>query len=147
MNHYTILNISMRLYHMCVRYLVTWNIAQKTNAHKIQRRPCNCIRTQTPQQVSYRVFTVSILEKYNTHDDVIKWKRFPRYWPFVRGIHRSPVNSQHKCPWRGTDIILICAWINGWVNNRKAGDLRRYHAHYGAIVMHSTDTALRSIFH
>ena len=30
------------------------------------------------------------------HDDVIKWKHFPRYWPFVRGIHRSPVNSQHK---------------------------------------------------
>ena len=22
------------------------------------------------------------------HDDVIKWKHFPRYWPFVRGIHR-----------------------------------------------------------
>ena len=30
------------------------------------------------------------------HDDVIKWKRFPRYWLFVRGIHRSPVNSSHK---------------------------------------------------
>ena len=26
---------------------------------------------------------------YRTHDDVIKWKHFPRYWPFVRGIHRS----------------------------------------------------------
>ena len=24
-----------------------------------------------------------------SHDDVIKWKHFPRYWPFVRGIHRS----------------------------------------------------------
>ena len=23
------------------------------------------------------------------HDDVIKWKHFPRYWSFVRGIHRS----------------------------------------------------------
>ena len=22
------------------------------------------------------------------HDEVIKWKHFPRYWPFVRGIHR-----------------------------------------------------------
>ena len=30
------------------------------------------------------------------HDDVIKWKHFPRYWPFVRGIHRSPVNYPHK---------------------------------------------------
>ena len=25
------------------------------------------------------------------HDDVIKWKHFPCYWPFVRGVHRSPV--------------------------------------------------------
>ena len=33
-----------------------------------------------------------------THDDVIKWKHFPRYWPFVRGIHRWPVNSPHKRP-------------------------------------------------
>ena len=30
------------------------------------------------------------------HDDVIKWKHYTRYWPFVRGIHRSPVNSPHK---------------------------------------------------
>ena len=28
-----------------------------------------------------------------SHDDVIKWEHFPRYWPFVRGIHWSPVNS------------------------------------------------------
>ena len=32
----------------------------------------------------------------SAHDDVIKWKQFPRYWPFVRGTHRSPVNSRHK---------------------------------------------------
>ena len=30
------------------------------------------------------------------HDDVIKWKHFLRYWPFVRGIHWSPVSSPHK---------------------------------------------------
>ena len=30
------------------------------------------------------------------HDDVIQWKHFPCYWPFVRGIHRSPVNSPRK---------------------------------------------------
>ena len=30
------------------------------------------------------------------HDDVIKWTYFPRYWPFVRGIHRSPVISPHN---------------------------------------------------
>ena len=33
------------------------------------------------------------------HDDVIKWKHFPCYFPFVQGIHRSPVNSSHKGQW------------------------------------------------
>ena len=59
----------------------------------------------------------------SAHDDVIKWKHFPRYWPFVRGIHRSPVNSPHKGQWRGALMFsLICVWMNGWVNNREAGD-------------------------
>ena len=50
------------------------------------------------------------------HDDVIKWGHFPRHWPFVRGIHRSPVNSSHKGQWRGAFMFsLICVWINGWV--------------------------------
>ena len=72
------------------------------------------------------------------HDDVIKWKHFPRYWPFVRGIHRSPVNSPHKGQWRGAFMFsLICTWINRWVNNREAGDLRSYRAHYDVIVMHN----------
>ena len=30
---------------------------------------------------------------------------------------------------------LICAWINGWVNNCEAGDLRRHRAHHHVIVM------------
>ena len=71
-----------------------------------------------------------------SHADVIKWEYFPRYWPFVRGIHRSPVNSPHKGQWRGALMFsLICAWINGWVNNREARDLRRHRAHYDVIVM------------
>ena len=70
------------------------------------------------------------------HDDVIKWKQFPRYWPFVRGIHRSPLNSPHKGQWRGALMFsLICTRINGWVNNGEAGDLRRHRAHYDVIVM------------
>ena len=54
------------------------------------------------------------------------------------GIHRSPVNSPHKGQWRGALIFsLISVWINGWVkvNNRDAGYLRRYHAHYDVTVM------------
>ena len=52
------------------------------------------------------------------------------------GIHRSPVNSPHKGQWRGALMFsFICAWLNGWVINREAGDLRRHRAHYGVIVM------------
>ena len=77
---------------------------------------------------------------HNTHsisdDDVIKWKHFPRNWPFVRGIHRSPVNSPHKGQWRGALMFsLICVWINDWINNPEAGDLRRHQAHFDVSVM------------
>ena len=68
----------------------------------------------------------------------MKWKHFPRYWPFVRGIHRSPVNSPHKGQWRGALLFsLICVWINGWVNNGEAGDLRSYRVHYDVTVMNN----------
>ena len=74
------------------------------------------------------------------HDDVIKWKHLPRYWPFVRGIHRSPVNCPHKGQWRGALMFsLICAELNGWVNTREA-DLRRDRTHYDVIVMNTCST-------
>ena len=70
------------------------------------------------------------------HDDVIKWKHFLCYWPFVWGIHWSPVNSPHKgqrC--RALQFSLVCAWINGWDNNCETGDLRCHHARYDIIVV------------
>ena len=61
---------------------------------------------------------------------------YPRYWPFLRGIQRSPVNSPHKGQWRGALMLsLICIWINNWLNSRETGDLRRYRAHYDVTVM------------
>ena len=72
----------------------------------------------------------------NTHNGVNKWKCFPRYWLFVRGIHRSPVNSPHKGQWRESLMLsLICARTSDWVTNRDAGDLRRHRAHHDVIVM------------
>ena len=60
------------------------------------------------------------------HDDVIKW--------------RSPVNSPNKGQWRGVLMFsLISVWINGWGNNREAGDLRRYRAQYDVTLMTFTD--------
>ena len=50
------------------------------------------------------------LDKYN--GDVIKWKHFPLYWPFVRGIHLSPVNSPHKGQWSGALIFFFDLCLN-----------------------------------
>ena len=139
---------------------------------------------------------------FSYHDDVIKWKHFPRYWPFVWGIHwpplRSPsdvtlmevsqhaldslyirsiwllyivmffvnliwylylfwlnkhclslslsLNSAHKGQRRGALMFsLICAWINAWVNNSKAGDLRRDIAHYDVTIMMVKDGSMNNI--
>ena len=71
------------------------------------------------------------------HDDVIKWKHFPRYWPLCgeftdrRWIPHTKA-SDAELWWC---FSLICTWINRWVNNREAGDLRRHRAHYDVIVM------------
>ena len=47
-----------------------------------------------------------------------------------------PVNSPHKGQWHGALMFsIICTWIDDWVNNRKAGDLRRNRVHYDVIVM------------
>ena len=73
---------------------------------------------------------------YQEHDDIIKWKHFPCYWPIVWGIHQSPVNSPHKGQRRGALMFfLICAWTNGWVNNHDADDLRCHDAHCDITVM------------
>ena len=50
----------------------------------------------------------------------------------------SPVTGEfpHNGQWRGALMFsLIYAWINGWVNNRKAGDFRRNRAHYDVTLM------------
>ena len=82
------------------------------------------------------------------HDDIIKWKHFPCYWPFVRGIHRSLVISLYKdqCRWASM-FFFICTWINRWVNNREAGDLRRHRAHFNdvIIVMEVSSAIFKSI--
>ena len=99
-----------------------------------------CIGTFTTWALS--LFTLAkhcpilTLTSQASHDDVIKWKHFPRHWPFVRGIHRSPVNSPHKGQWhRALIFSLICAWTKSWANNGDASDLRRQCAHYDVIVM------------
>ena len=71
---------------------------------------CNDISTWAPMRLIRRLYISSgslvIEAKWRmyvsvTHNDVIKWKHYPRHRPFVQGIHRWPVNSPHKGQWRG----------------------------------------------
>ena len=61
---------------------------------------CSTILPTALTQVEHR----SDMKVIFLHDDVIKWKHFPCYWPFVWGIHRSPVNSRTKA----SDAELWC---------------------------------------
>ena len=91
--------------------------------------PCPAVKSKEP-------IGRSGMDSTCTHDDVIKWKHFPRNWPFVRGIHRSAGNFTHKGQWRRALMFsLICVWVKGWINNRESGDLRRYRTHYDVTVM------------
>ena len=94
------------------------------------------VRIPRRQVRHYQIFgSLDNLLRFN-YDDVIKWKHFPRYWPFVRGIHRSPVNSPHKGQCRGALMFsLICIWMNGWINNRYKGDLKSRRADYDVTKM------------
>ena len=83
-----------------------------------------------------RAETLLLEPSNNHHDGIIKWKHFPRYWPFVRRIHRSLMNSPHIGQWCGALMVSwIWACMNDRVNNREAGDLRRHHAHYDVTIM------------
>ena len=73
------------------------------------------------------------------YDNDIEWKHFPRYLPFVRGIHRSPMYSLHKGQWRGALVFLFYLRLNKrWTKNQDDDDFRRYRAHYDVTVMDST---------
>ena len=60
---------------------------------------------------------ITYIHQSSVHHGVIKEKHFPRYWPFVRGIHRSAVVSPHKGQWRGALMFsLIC--LNKWLSKQ-----------------------------
>ena len=63
---------------------------------------CSCeINTFEVEVIDLRFRILAAIWQASGHDDVIKWKHFPRYWPFVLGIHRPPVISPQKGQWRG----------------------------------------------
>ena len=61
---------------------------------------------------------------------------FPALLALCAGNSPVPVNSPHKGQWRGALMFsMIFAWVNDWVNNREAGDLKRHRGHYDVNVI------------
>ena len=65
---------------------------------------CNAISSM---QASNQKPTTLRAKRWLFTHDVIKWKSIPRYWPFVRGIHRWPVVSPHIDQWCGALIFFL----------------------------------------
>ena len=71
-----------------------------------------------------------------SHDDAMKMETVSTLLALC--VENSPVTSPHKGQWCGALMFsLTFAWINGWVNNHQAGDLRRHRTHYDVTVMPS----------
>ena len=114
----------------------------------VNNKETNVLPTLAPLQIIVSLMNAICLERNGTIS-VPRWYPVVTWWrhqmekksallAICAGNSPVPVNSPHKGQWRGALMFsLICAWINGWVNNREAGDLRRYHAHYDVIVMNS----------
>ena len=91
---------------------------------------CLCIKTRCLSTLWAKLYQHATHSSLR-HDDVIKWKHFRRYWPFLRGIHRSPVNSPHKGQWRGVCCFFdLCLEKNGWWCTDLANTNRSHLGHY-----------------
>ena len=86
-------------------------------------------------------YGVSIVNTWWRH----QMETFSALLALCAGNSPVPVNSPHKGQWRGALMFsLICAWINGWVNNREAGDLGRHRGHYDVNVMGTSNNTSKS---
>ena len=101
----------------------------------IQRQ---AITYPSDEYLSIRPLGINFIE---IHDDVIKWKYFPRYRPLCvefTGPRWIPLTKASDAElWR----FFICALTNSWTNNGDACDLRRHGAHCDVTVMESVVTA------
>ena len=113
--------LNLQIYRIYFMFIFFLSFSEILNQDLVKWRMCKFVRKYILRNgnVKYNHDDSGLLASYGkinvpwSHDDVIKWRHFPRYWPFVRGIHRSPVNSLHKGQWRGALMFsLICAWIN-----------------------------------
>ena len=82
---------------------VSWGVA--IVIHNV----CECHASSKPEiyESEFDTGTIHRWAVLWNHDDVIKWKHFLRYWPFVRKIHLLPVNSAHRGQWCGALMVFF----------------------------------------
>ena len=86
-----------------------------------------------PETINLRLFKC-----FHYHGNVIKWKHFPRYWPFVRESTRHRYFSLQRPVTRNFAVFFdlrLKKKKNAWVKKRDTGDFRRHHTLHDATVM------------
>ena len=66
-----------------------WVFVDWTLGNKLQWKFNHNIKLLIHENASEHIACEMAILFRERHDDVIKWKHFPRNWPFVRGNHRS----------------------------------------------------------
>ena len=100
-----------------------WNIVKAAikafirSNHKIKGQICYGIMPWQVTMLSVVYDNLTFPETRNNHDDIIKWNHFLRHWPFVRGIHPTPVNSPHKGQWRRA-LVFFYLRLNKWLSKQ-----------------------------
>ena len=125
--HYDVISMTLGLYDTLVS---SWSW------HTVYRADSRFVPSQWETALLRNDVSNWLGASLESHDDVIKWKHFSRYWPLCgdcTGHRWIPLT-------KATDAELLCflwsaPWINGWVNNREAGESRRHRAHHDVILM------------
>ena len=99
-------------------------------------------RVSAGKQISTIIFSIlfEICEAYcfPRHPMMTSWNgNIFRVTRHLYGEFTGPGEFPAQRPVTRSFDALICVWINGWVSNREAGDLRHYRAHYDVTMMHS----------
>ena len=93
-----------------------WSLVGSLHKGTVMGIFCVCFDNSLNKQLNKHIMQfVAWADHY--HGEVIKWKYFPRDWPFVQG---------QWC--RTLMFAFICVWANGWATNRDADDLRCHRA-------------------
>ena len=106
-----------------------------------------------------KIYSTAYVLKQSIRHLGTSWRHQMEAFSALRALcaGNSPVPGEfpsQKPVTQSFDVFLICAWTNGWANNREAGDLRRHRSHYDVTVMvkliviaiHATYIAVQQAF-